>query len=216
MTSFIQPDIFTGGAAAWPFGDLAPQSYGLIVCDPPWRFENYSAAGDEKGPEPHYATMTDAEILALPVGDLAAADAMLWLWCTWPKLETGLAALGRWGFQYKTGGAWDKRRWGTGYIWRSQCEPVLIGTRGSPAIDGRTVTNLICEPRREHSRKPEAAYVRAERMLAGVRRVSLFERIARPGWDAWGHEVGVAPGRKRAKRSRARPPLLEGMGGVAG
>lgn len=215
MTSFIQPDIFGGGATAWPFADLLPQSYDFIMADPPWLFENYSDLGDEKGPAPHYEMMADADILALPVGDLARENAAIWLWATWPKLETAMAALQRWGFTYKTGGAWDKRRWGTGYIWRSQCEPVLIGTRGSPPVDGRTVTNLITEPRREHSRKPEAAYVRAERMMPGVRRVSLFERAVRPGWDAWGLEVGVAPGRKRPKRAKARPPLLEVMGGVA-
>ena len=42
--------------------------------------------------------------------------------------------------------------------------------------------------------------------------MSLFERPLRPGWDAWGDEVGLAPGRKRAKRIKAAPPLLEAMG----
>ena len=212
--SYIQPSLFGDGAAVWPFGDLLPQSYEFIMADPPWRFENFSEAGQEKGPEPHYRTMADEEILGLPVGDLARENAVLWLWATWPKLEAALAAMRRWGFTYKTGGAWHKRMWGTGYIWRSQCEPVLIGTRGNPKISGRSIPNHFSEPRREHSRKPEAAYAIAERMMPGARRASLFERVVRPGWEAWGDEVGVAPGRKRPKRAKAPPPLIEAMGAV--
>src|SRR5690606_40725136 len=68
--SYIQPSLFGDGAAVWPFGDLLPQSYEFIMADPPWRFENFSEAGQEKGPEPHYRTMADEEILGLPVGDL--------------------------------------------------------------------------------------------------------------------------------------------------
>ena len=157
MTSFIQPDIFAGGATEWPFGDLGPQSYDFLMADPPWRFENYSELGDEKGPEPHYRTMSDDEILAFPARDLSRDNSVLWLWSTWPKLPVAMAVIAAWGFTYKTGGAWHKRRWGTGYIWRSQCEPVLIGTRGAPSVDGKSIPNHFSEARREHSRKPESA-----------------------------------------------------------
>lgn len=213
MNSFVQPDMFRAGPRVWPFGALRPQSYDLIMADPPWLFENYSERGDEKGPAPHYEMMADADILALPVGDLASVDCLLWLWCTWPKLPVGMAALAAWGFEFKTGGAWDKRRWGTGYIWRSVCEPVLIGTRGAPKVNGKSVSNHFSEPRREHSRKPESSYRMAERMMPDARRVSLFERPTRPGWDAWGNGVGVAPGRQRAKRVKETPPLLAVIGG---
>jgi len=210
--SYIQPSLFGDGARIWPFGALLPQSYDFIMADPPWLYETWSELGDEKGPAPHYDMMPDEEILGLPVGDLARENAVIWLWATWPKLDTAMAALRRWGFVYKTGGAWDKQRWGTGYIWRSQCEPVLIGTRGAPSLRGKAISNLFREPRREHSRKPESAYAIAERMMPRARRVSLFERPVRPGWDAWGDEVVVAPGRKRPKRQKEEPPLIEAMG----
>lgn len=208
--SYVQPDMLSPArtTAAWPFGELVPLGYNLIMADPPWKFETQSDAGDEKGPAPHYDMMEDDAILALPVGDLAREHCLLWLWCTWPKLELGMACLERWGFDYKTGGAWDKKRWGTGYIWRSVCEPVLIATRGAPKVRGASIPNLFSESRREHSRKPDCAYVNAEKMMPHARRCSLFERPRRPGWEAWGDGVGVEPGRRRDKRVKDKPPLL--------
>ena len=188
--SFIAPDLFVPGPVAWPFGDLVPQAYDFIMADPPWRFENYSQAGQAKGPEPHYPTMSDAEILSLPVGDLARENCALWLWATAPKLPLAFEALAAWGFEYVTLGCWNKGRWGTGYVLRSVAEPFLIAKRGAPKIDGRSVPNLITESRRGHSRKPDTAYVFAERMMRKARRADLFSRTDRPGWESWGDEAG--------------------------
>jgi hypothetical protein len=33
--------------------DLPPLSCDVIIADPPWDFENYSAAGTAKGADPH-------------------------------------------------------------------------------------------------------------------------------------------------------------------
>lgn len=189
-TSFIAPDMFAPAPAVWPFEGLVPQLYSQIMIDPPWRFESWSESGQAKGPEPHYDTMSDDDICALPVGDLAHADCLIWCWATWPKLDTAMRALGAWGFVYTTGGAWDKQRWGTGYVWRSVCEPVLIGVKGKPRAHGASVPNLFSESRREHSRKPECAYRMAEQMMPGARRADVFSRENRPGWDSWGHEKG--------------------------
>ena len=215
MRSFVQPDLLSPERSlkAWPFGDLKPLSYDFIMADPPWLFENYSEKGDEKGPAPHYEMMEDEDVLALPIGDLARENTAVWLWCTWPKLALGMECLERWGFTYKSGGAWHKRRWGTGYIWRSVCEPVLIGTRGAPGLHGSAIANHFSELAREHSRKPDVSYAMAEQMMPNARRVSLFERPHRAGWDVWGDGVGVAPGRQREKRVKAEPPLLAAIEG---
>lgn len=194
MTSYIAPDMFAENCPAWPFGDLQPQSFDFIMADPPWRFVNYSDKGETKGPEPHYATMTDAEIIALPVRDLARASAALWLWATWPKIALAVEVAQAWGFQVKTGGAWNKKRWGTGYVMRSVCEPFLIATVGEPKINGASVPNLIEESRREHSRKPEIAYELAETMMPDARRADVFSRETRPGWTSWGNESGKFDG----------------------
>lgn len=187
--SFIAPDMFAPvPPTQWFFDGLTPQLYNFLMIDPPWKFENWSETGDAKQPE--YDLMEDDEICAMPVGDLAHGDCLVWLWATWPKLDVAMRALGAWGFEYKTGGAWDKKRWGNGRIWRSVCEPVLIGTKGAPRAKGGGIPNLFSESRREHSRKPECAYDMAEQMMPRARRADLFSRENRPGWTAWGNEKG--------------------------
>lgn len=188
MVSWVAPDLFKSNPAAWPFDGLKPQAYDFVMADPPWRYELWSEKGRGKSPEAQYETMRLDEIKALPVRDLVKTDGTLWLWATWPLLPEALATMESWGFNYVTGGAWDKVRWGPGYVVRSVCEPFLIGKVGEPTVNGSGIANLIRESRREHSRKPELAYARAEKMMPDARRADLFSRQSRPGWDNWGKE----------------------------
>lgn len=196
MTSFINPDIFDASPRAWPFGSLTPGAYGLIMADPPWRFETYSDLGRGKSAEQHYSTMTLDDIAALPIADLAAPDCLLWLWATAPMLHVQIGLLDRWGFKFKTSGTWVKTTthgkiaFGTGYILRNAHEPFLIATRGKPACT-RSVRSVVMAQTTGHSRKPAAAFAAAEALLPGVRRVELFSRQNRPGWDAWGDQTGL-------------------------
>jgi len=197
MPSYTCPDLFDGAAriGAWPFAGLRAGVYQLIMADPPWRFATYSAAGEGRSPQAHYQTMRIDDIAALPVADLAAPDCLLWLWATAPMLDQQLDVLRAWGFRFKTSGVWGKTTvngkiaFGTGYVLRNAHEPFLIGTRGEPETS-RDVRSLIMGEVREHSRKPEAAYIAAERLMPGARRCELFSRASRPGWDTWGNEAG--------------------------
>ena len=188
-----EPMLFDGPTLTsgnWPFSNLLPGAYGMIMADPPWLFKLYSEKGEEKSAQSQYRCMEIEAIRKLPVAELAARDCVLWLWATGPLLPDAMETLKAWGFEYKTFGAWDKGRWGTGYLLRSKCEPFLIATKGSPKTDGRKVPNLLDEKRRQHSQKPEQAYRLAERLVPGVARLELFSRTDRPGWDAWGDEAG--------------------------
>lgn len=180
----------------WPLGDLRPFTYGLIMIDPPWRFDTWSLEGKKhKSPEGHYSTMTMRDIRALPVGDLAAPDAVLWAWATHPMIDQQIECVRRWGFKFVTSGVWVKRTkggklaFGTGYRLRCASEPFIIATIGSPKT-AKNIRTVLEGPLREHSRKPEEAYREAERMFPGVRRADVFSRATRPGWDAFGDEVG--------------------------
>jgi N6-adenosine-specific RNA methylase IME4 len=182
-------------STGWPFAPLLPLKYGMIVCDPPWSFENWSAKGEAKNAKAHYDCMPLDALKALPVGHLAAGDCCLFLWATWPMLPEAMDLMRAWGFDYRTGGAWHKKTsggktaFGTGYRVRCACEPFLLGFIGNPS-NSRSQRNLIEGVTREHSRKPDEAYRWAEAYMPDAWRVELFSRQARPGWDAWGNESG--------------------------
>lgn len=184
---------------AWPFAGLDYMGYGTILADPPWRFANYSAKGEEKNPVAHYQCMPTAVISALPVSMLAAPDCWLVCWATAPMLPDAIEVMRAWGFGFVTAGAWakqsstgDKWAFGTGYVRRSAAEFYVIGKHGEPAIkDGAAkIRNLIVAPVREHSRKPDRMYEEIEASFEGPY-LDLFSRSSgRHGWSYWGDEKG--------------------------
>lgn len=205
-----------------PFHQLPKQHFGVIYADPPWRFNVWSgtkvvqARGSKSTYKPasvHYQTMATEEIAALPVSDLAAKDCCLFMWACWPTLQDAFDLLDAWGFKYKTcafdwmkahAGQIDMFRedtdalMGMGYWTRSNTEPCLLATRGKPKRVNADVRQGIIEPRREHSRKPEAIYGRIERLVPGPY-LELFARTERPGWTAWGNQTAKFIEPPRAK-----------------
>ena len=110
-------------------------------------------------------------------------------------LPDALALIAGWGFTYKTGGSWSKMTasgkmaFGTGYIFRSASEPLLIASRGSPKWLSKRERNAWHLPIREHSRKPDEVRDMLERCIPAPR-LEMFARQECPGWTAWGNEVG--------------------------
>lgn len=176
------------------WGDLQLGSYQLIMADCPWSFKTYSDRGKGKSADQHYQCMTLDDIKALPVADLAAPDCSLFFWATAPLLPQALAVIDAWGFTYKSMGFWrkttkhGKEAFGTGYVVRCAGEPFLIATRGRPK-NSRAHRNVINGLTREHSRKPDEAYRWCETYLPNARRLDMFSRQQRVGWDAWGAEI---------------------------
>lgn len=170
--------------------------YGTILADPAWLFKNRSAKGEAKNPNQHYDCMTAAEVAAMPVARIAAPDCACLMWCTSPMLDQQMEVLSAWGFTYKGFVPWAKRSrrdrawaFGTGYGYRGASELLVFGTRGAPKRLSASERNLIVAPVREHSRKPDEQYVKAE-IWPGPR-IELFSKTTRPGWDAWGDEAGT-------------------------
>lgn len=190
------PPLFRAAADGGPSPALPGGRFDFIMADPPWRFQTRSGKGvTAKGAGGQYRTMSLADIMAMPVSEIAAPDCLLWLWATNPMLPQAFEVLTAWGFQFKTAGHWMKTTrhgrmaFGTGYILRCAGEPFLIGTRGRP-VTTRAVRSVIVGPVREHSRKPEQAFRAAEQLMPEARRVELFSRENRPGWSVWGDETG--------------------------
>lgn len=178
------------------FDNLAPGAYSLIMADPPWSFRTYSPKGWGKSAQKHYAVMTMVDIAALPVASLAAPDCLVWLWGTAPMLDQQIDILKGWGARYISHGVWCKTTgsgglaFGTGYSFRNAHENIILGAFGRPKIASRSVRSVLMAPVREHSRKPDVAYVAARQMMPHGRAIDLFSRETRDGWDAWGGETG--------------------------
>ncbi len=181
--------------ADWPFGELQPGRYGVILADFPWYFRNRTAAGEVKNPVAHYSCMSIEDLARLPIARLAAPDCVLVMWATAPLLDRAIELMKGYGFTFKSAGAWAKQsrtgeKWtfGTGYIFRSASEFYIVGTIGKPRVLSRSIRNLIAAPVREHSRKPDQLHTDLEQLYAGPR-CELFARQRRPGWDVWGNDV---------------------------
>jgi N6-adenosine-specific RNA methylase IME4 len=177
----------------------------VILADPEWRFETFSReTGMDRAADNHYPTSPVEAIKARPVGDIAAADCVLFLWATAPMLPEALAVMAAWGFAYKSQTIWRKAEpaqnggtrsaglvLGTGYWFRSAHELLLVGTRGTvpaPAM-GTQWPSIVDAPPRRHSEKPDWAYKLIEAYFPSLPKIELNARAARPGWDAWGLEA---------------------------
>lgn len=168
--------------------------YPVIYADPPWRYENPPIGASSRSIENHYPTMTLEEICALPVGDLAAQDAMLYLWATAPKLAECFQVIDAWGFEYRTHMVWDKVSIGMGYHARNQHELLLICKRGQipPPEAGTQPSSIYSEKRAEHSAKPHWFYEMIEGAYPGLPKIELFCRSPREGWAVWGNQSEAA------------------------
>lgn len=175
--------------------------YQVIVMDPPWANQSFAYYSTNAC----YPRMSQKELLALPVQELADTNCICLMWTISSYLDAGLELLRHWHFQQK----------GWAYIWckttkngrpvgglrtcyypEKCCEIVLVGVRGH--LDKKKTrgackqTDIIISVRREHSRKPEEFWHSVNHWLPATEfpnRLEMFAREARPGWDVWGNQV---------------------------
>jgi len=172
--------------------------FGTILADPPWLFINRTGkVAPEHRRLYRYHTLTNEEIMAMPVAGLALPQSHLYLWVPNALVSAGLQVMEAWGFTYKTNLVWYKVRQdggpdrrGVGFYFRNVTELVLFGVRGSLRTfqPGRSLPNIIVSRKREHSRKPEQLYEIIEQCSPDPY-LELFARSARPGWRVWGDET---------------------------
>ena len=177
--------------------------YQVIYADPPWRYQDAGCNGNAEG---HYNTMSLADIKALPVASIAADDAVLLMWATWPLLPEALQVIEAWGFKYRTCAfVWVKQNAREDNVWlirndlnifsglgrwvNGNAELCLFAKRGSPKRHAKNVKQIVLAPRGKHSAKPAEVRDRIVQLLGDVPRIELFARNRTPGWDAFGNEV---------------------------
>jgi N6-adenosine-specific RNA methylase IME4 len=172
--------------------------FGTVLADPPWRFQNRTGkVAPEHKRLNRYGTLALEEICALPVSEIVADSAHLYLWVPNALLMEGLQVMAAWGFTYKANIVWHKIRKdggpdgrGVGFYFRNTTELLLFGTRGKNARTlppGRSQVNYIATRKREHSRKPDEQYPVIEACSWGPR-LEMFARGPRKGWTVFGNQ----------------------------
>lgn len=195
--------------------------FGTIVADPAWpsksaQRQGHTRAKEGKGGDwlstytkPRYGTMQAADILALPVSDIALPDAILALWTTWMHLALAMQCIEAWGFRYATGMPWLKvvrhpigmsleglipqPIYGPGPWFQHCTELVLIARRGKPfGSEGNprpARKGIIIATRQQHSRKPSELQEWIESKRFPQPRLEMFATQRRAGWTSWGTHI---------------------------
>lgn len=186
---------------------LTSLKYNIVLADCPWRY------ADQKNNDPAmggitYPTMTVEELSNLDVASIAAKDSLLFMWATMPLLPEAITVMRAWGFTYITCAfTWIKLNptgqcinndkdiilekgiySGLGHWTNGNAELCLLGKRGKPKRQSKSVKQIIIAPRSRHSAKPPI-YDRIIALAGDLPRVELFARHKEPGWDAFGNEI---------------------------
>jgi len=177
--------------------------YRTIVADPPWEVRRGPLLGSghgfkKKGPAISlplpYPTMSLREIKHLPVGNLAADDAHLYLWTINRYVEAAYSVARAWGFEPSTLITWGKEPMGSGLggAWGITTEHALFCRRGSLQAKTKIPSTWFKWKRPyesgRHSTKPDAFLDLVEQVSPGPY-LELFARRQRLGWDTWGNEA---------------------------
>lgn len=169
----------------------------VIYADPPWKYGDDRGGFDQRlsiadsAAAAQYPTMPTVDICALDVRAIAADDAVLFLWATFPLLEDALQVARAWGFDYKTAFVWDKGRSNIGNYHDARAELLLVAVRGSCPIEIDTRPPQVqAIARTRHSAKPEEFRTLIDALYPSGPRVELFRRGDAPaGWKVWGNEA---------------------------
>lgn len=168
-----------------------PEKFSLFYADPPWQYkdkliEGYGAA------EYHYPSMSIQELCNLPIGNIVADNAILFLWVTSPILEESFDVINAWGFEYKASFIWDKEKHNYGHYNSVRHELLLVCTKGSYLPENNKLFDSVITIERsdKHSEKPEEFRKIIEKMYPNSKKIQLFARKNYDGWENWGDETG--------------------------
>lgn len=186
------------------------KKFNVIYADPPWgqkagrALSGYKMVDgkqvwnseDKKSRNLPYSTMSVAEICMMPVSDIAAKDAHLYLWVTNKYLLEAKEVIRAWGFKYSTCLTWKKKRMGGGLggAFRITHEHLLYCRRGNLKNIG-VFPETVIEAKRPyvngypcHSKKPELFAEIIQSVSPGPY-LEMFARSERIGWEVHGNQV---------------------------
>jgi len=173
--------------AALPVGAINGL-YDVVVIDPPWPMEKIErdVAPEQVGFD--YPTMALDEVANLAIPH--AANCHLWLWTTHKYLPAAFNILDNWNAKYVCCFVWHKNGGFQPFgLPQYNSEFALYARWGTPQfIDLKDFPVCFNAQRTGHSEKPDAFYDMVRRVTAG-RRLDMFARCVREGFDVWGNEA---------------------------
>lgn len=166
---------------------------------PPWEYNDRTAgAGRKFGLGAcQYDLMPIEDIKAMRIKDITDKNCALFLWVTFPFLQEGLDVIKAWNFEYKTQAfTWIKLNqknykpfFGIGYYTKSNPEICLLGIKGKMKPITNTISSVVMEPIREHSRKPDIVRENIVKLFGDLPRLELFCREQKEGWNVFGNQL---------------------------
>jgi len=170
--------------------DIWSNKYNVIAIDPPWPISKIKRDVRPNQVSMDYPVMSVEDICNLDIKGIADSKCILFLWAINQYLDIALDLISYWGFKFHILITWDKQNGMCLYGFHRRTEFVLVGFKGSMDIypKRKAMPTIITESSwGRHSVKPNIFYQWAETF--GDRRIDMFARKERLGWDVWGNEV---------------------------
>lgn len=169
---------------------LPSRSYRVIYADAPWQYNDKLVGRCDPAEHP-YKTLSVEELCCLRISELAAPDAVLFLWVPSHLLKESFSVIEAWRFEYRASFVWDRVNRHAGRYNRVRHEFLLVCTRGNCLPDDPKLIDSVqvIERSDKHSGKPEEFRRIIDTLYPGGKRIELFRRgDAAEGWEAWGNE----------------------------
>ena len=180
------------------------ETYGLIYADPPWKQSKggkKSVRENSSGKPLDYPTCSLDEIkehLRLAT-ESTTENSILFLWTIDKYLFEAQQIAESLGYKLHARMIWDKVtgipaaftvRYGHEYLlymYKGKLTPVAKDERGK-------VHTVFRERVTKHSKKPDIAYEIIERLYPNLKKLEMYARETRDGWDSFGNEVAESKG----------------------
>lgn len=173
--------------------------YDIVYTDPPWKQTkgNTRKCRPNQGKQLDYNTCELNEILEIHKKALEHCSDKhnVFMWTIDKYLHESEKMMKELGYDLHARFVWDKENGiAPAFTVRFAHEYLLwFYKKGSILMPVENVrgkyTTVLREPSTKHSKKPQRGYEMIEDMFPSARKLEMFARNERDGWDCWGNEV---------------------------
>lgn len=175
------------------------KKYSVIYTDPPWK----QTKGNKRKCRPNQGKALDYETLSMEeikeihqqAITLCQGKHNIFMWTIDKYLHETEQMMKELGYELHARMIWDKENGvAPAFTVRFSHEYLLWFYRKGQILMPCEVmrgkyTTVLREQSTKHSKKPDCAYEMIENMFPDCRKLELFARNERDGWDCWGNEV---------------------------